>query len=162
MDRRLSARLFASVASAVLALAAPAAAHEVRKGDMVVDHPLARASLGRVPNTAAYFVLKNQGRAPDRLLGASCACAAKVELHQHVMKGAVASMAPVASVVVPAGGQVAFAPGGHHAMLTGLKRPLEAGTMVELTLRFERAGAVKVPFFATSRVEQELTAHGRH
>ena len=157
--------ILASVAAvSSLLLAAPASAHEVKKGDITVEHPLVRASLGKAPNTAAYAVLKNAGPSPDRLLGAFCACAKRVELHGHVMRGQVAEMRPVAAVPVPAGGQAALAPRGHHLMIFGLKRPLEAGTMVNLTLRFERAGAVTVPFFVTSRVEQELKAHseGRH
>jgi hypothetical protein len=31
--------------------------------------------------------------------------------------------------------------------------------MANVTLRFERAGAVTVPFFVTARVEEELNAH---
>jgi copper(I)-binding protein len=154
---------FIAAASALL-IGASASAHEVKKGDLTVEHPLVRASLGKAPNTAAYAVVKNVGARSDRLLGASCACAARVELHSHVMRGQVAEMRSVAALPVPAGGQVALAPRGHHLMIFGLKRPLEAGTMVNLTLRFERAGAVTVPFFVTSRVEQELKAHteGRH
>lgn len=157
--------ILASIAAlSALLLAAPATAHELKKGELTVDHPLVRAPLGRAPNTAAYAILKNAGPAPDRLLGASCACAKRVEVHGHAMRGQVAEMRPVAAVPVPAGGQAALEPRGHHLMLFGVKRPLEAGTMVNLTLRFERAGAVTVPFFVTSRVEQELKAHaeGRH
>ena len=147
---------------ALAVLAAPAAAHEVKQGDITVDHPLLRASLGAVPNTAGYMVVRNGGRTADRLLSASCACAAKVSLHTHVSEGRVSRMRPVSAVAIPAGGQAAFAPGGHHLMLTGLKRRAEAGTVQSLTLRFERAGTVSVPFLVTARVEQELAARGEH
>ena len=147
------------IAVAAVLLAAPAAAHEVKTRTLVVEHPLVRASLGRAPNSAGYFVVRNDGGAADRLVGASCACAARVSLHSHASRNGVATMQPVAAVTVPAGGRVAFIPGGHHLMITGLKKRLEAGTVVTLTLRFERAGAVAVPFFVTARVEQELNAH---
>ena len=150
-------------AAAYAGLAAAAYAHEVKKGDLVVEHPLARASLGRVPNTAGYFIVRNTGRTPDRLVGASCACAARVELHGSVVRNGVASMQRVTAVAIPAGGAVVFAPTANHLMIMGLRKPLEAGTMVPITLRFERAGAVQVPFFVTARVEQELAAHrGEH
>jgi hypothetical protein len=145
--------------AALMLAAAPAAAHEVKKGEITVEHPLMRASLGRSPNSAGYFVVRNSGKGADRLLGASCACAARVEMHAHTMSDGVASMRPVASVVAPAGGSAVFAPQGHHLMIVGLKKPLEAGTMANVTLRFERAGAVTVPFFVTARVEEELNAH---
>jgi len=148
----------------LLAAAAPAAAHELKKGDLVVEHPLVRASLGRSPNTAGYFTVRNKGGSPDRLTAASCACAARVELHTHVVSNGVASMRPVASVTAPPGAAAVFAPGGYHLMIMGLKKPLEAGTVVNLTLRFERAGAVNVPFFVTARVEEELRSvrQGHH
>ena len=149
------------IAAALLA-ASPASAHEVRKGEIVVDHPLMRASLGRAPNTAAYAVLRNAGSAPDRLIGASCACARKVEIHHHDMSGSIMKMHPMTALTVPAKGALTLAPGeGHALMIMGLKKPVEAGTMVELRLRFERAGEVRVPFFATRDVERELNSHGR-
>ena len=152
-------RLAAIFAAVVAVAAVPAAAHEAKTGDLVIEHPLARASLGRVPNTAGYFIVRNKGGAPDRLLAAACACAAKVELHSHTVRNGVSSMQRVTAVAVPAGGAAVFAPAGHHLMIMGVKKPLEAGTVVPLTLRFERAGTVQVPFFVTARVEQELAAH---
>lgn len=150
-----------ALVAAVMLAAAPAAAHEVKKGAITIEHPLVRASLGRAPNTAGYFVIRNSGPAADRLVGASCACAGRVELHAHAVSNGVASMRPVTSVTAPAGGSAVFAPQGLHLMIMGVRKPLEAGTMVDLTLRFERAGAVTVPFFVTARVEQELNAHGK-
>ena len=45
---------------------------------------------------------------------------------------------------VPAKGRLALAPGGGHVMLMGLKSGLKAGGTVPLTLKFERAGEVKL------------------
>ena len=161
---RIVALAAAVAVLAAAAVAVPVAAHEARKGDLVVEHPLVRASLGRVPNTAGYFIVRNKGATPDRLVAASCACAAKVELHTHTVRNGVASMQRVTAAPVPAGGATTFAPTGHHLMIMGVKKPLEAGTIVPVTLRFERAGAVQVPFFVTARVEEELAAHrgGQH
>ena len=152
------------LAAATLGAAStPVAAQEARKGDISVLRPLVRASLGRAPNTAAYFIIRNRGAAPDRLVSAACTCATKAELHEHQMQGGVARMRRVLAVTAPARGEMAFAPGGRHLMLTGLKRPLRAGAQVEITLVFERAGAVRVPFRVSASVDQQTAAGGaRH
>jgi copper(I)-binding protein len=54
------------------------------------------------------------------------------------------TMREVESVAIPAGGTVAFEPGGYHVMLMDLAEPLEAGTTVEVTLTFANAGEIKV------------------
>lgn len=155
-------RRFAFIA--LLLAASPAAAHEARAGALTVVHPLLRATIGKVPNTAGYMTVRNSGKTPDRLLSASCACARKVEVHAMSTAGGRMVMRPAGPVTVPAGGEMVFKPGGLHLMLTGLKSPLEAGTVQELTLTFEKAGAVKAPFFTTARVNEEMNAHrgGHH
>jgi len=132
----------------VLMLLAPAAG----AADLVVEQPWARATPGRAPNGAAYFVLVNQGRDGDRLIGAATAVAGKAELHTHVQAqgshgGHVMEMRPIAEVEVKPGERVVFRPGALHVMLIGLKEPLKEGARFRLTLRFARAGdvAVEVP-----------------
>ncbi|MGZ8364527.1 MAG: copper chaperone PCu(A)C [Caulobacteraceae bacterium] len=141
---------------ALLALTASAAqAHEVKAGDLTLSNLQVRASLGSNPNTAAYLTIANAGAKPDRLLSASCACAAKVEAHQTMMHGGMSMMMAAPAVAIPARGSVSFTPGGLHLMVTGLKAPLKDGGMQEFTLRFERAGAVKAGFHVTSRIAAE-------
>lgn len=132
-------------------LAVPATAQEVRRGDLTLSRLQVRASLGNVPNTAAYLTIANRGRRPDRLLSASCTCARRTELHRTVDGGAMTRMAPALFVEVSAGGTATLAPGGYHLMLTGLERPLRDGQRVPLTLRFQRAGMVTAEFHVTSR-----------
>ncbi|MBC6983577.1 copper chaperone PCu(A)C [Caulobacter sp. 17J80-11] len=142
----MSARVFA-VAAAVLALAAvPAAARQASAGSLVVKDTHMRASLGNNPNTGAYLTVTNRGAAKDRLVGASCACAARVELHEMSDVGGVMKMKKVDGFEVPAGGQLVLAPRGKHLMVFGLKQPVKTGDMVQMTLRFEKAGAVTTAF----------------
>jgi copper(I)-binding protein len=54
------------------------------------------------------------------------------------------TMQQVDSVEIPAGGLVAFKPGGLHVMLMGLTAPLTAGQTFDMTLQFETAGAKRV------------------
>src|SRR5262245_7644477 len=82
--------------------------------------------------------------AADRLIGASSPAAARVELHVTEKKGDVLRMREVKSYAIPAGGSFELAPSGAHLMLVDLKAPLKEGTKVPLTLRFEKAGEVKV------------------
>jgi copper(I)-binding protein len=131
---------------AALVLAGAAQAQEVKAGALTLSHLALRASLGAVPTSAAYLTIANAGKAPDRLLSVDCACAASAMMHRSQVVNGVASMDMLDSVTIPAGGSVAFKPDGLHIMLVGLKAPLKAGAVQEMTLRFEHAGAVKARF----------------
>lgn len=125
------------------AIALPAHAHDYTAGDIVIGHPWSRAAAANGTG-AGFMTLRNTGSQPDRLLSASSTIARTVELHTHVRDGDVMRMRPVADIPVPAGQTVELRPGGFHVMLIGLTAPLRQGTQVPLTLRFERAGEVRV------------------
>ena len=99
-----------------------------------------------VATGAIYFVLANEGGTGDALIGARVTSdlAQAAEIHETTVKGGVATMRPIARVVVPANGQVTFKPGGYHVMLIGLKHELRAGDRVHLTLQFEASGELPV------------------
>lgn len=103
----------------------------------------ARATPPTIENGAAYLVIRNSGRRDDVLVGARTPRAPGAELHRST-SGGMASMQHTPRVRVPAGGRVAFEPGGRHVMLTGLQTPLTAGERFPLTLVFERAGELEV------------------
>jgi len=88
--------------------------------------------------------MKISSGAADRLVGASSPAAAKVELHVTQKQGDMMMMREVKSYDIPAGGSFELAPAGAHLMLVDLKAPLKEGGKVPLTLRFEKAGEVKV------------------
>lgn len=134
------------IASTLLAIACvPAAAHTVTQGDLALSDLEVRASLGVNPNTGGYMVVDNKGEA-DVLVGASCTCAKRVELHTMSHDGGVMRMNKVDSFAVPARGRLALRPGGNHLMLMGTKGQLKAGTEVRMTLKFRRAGTVTANF----------------
>jgi copper(I)-binding protein len=62
-----------------------------------------------------------------------------VEIHQMSMHGDVMKMQAVPELELPAGKPVALEPGGYHLMLMQLKRSLNAGERVPLTLLVEGA-----------------------
>jgi len=45
---------------------------------------------------------------------------------------------------IPAKGELKLTPGAYHIMLIGLNRPLVAGDMLPIKLKFEKAGEVTV------------------
>jgi copper(I)-binding protein len=45
---------------------------------------------------------------------------------------------------IPAGQRLTLRPGAQHLMIIGLKKPLALDERIPLTLRFERAGEIRV------------------
>lgn len=130
--------------AALLVPCGPLFAHQYQAGELYIDHPWSREMPPSAPTAAAYFVIQNQGAEADRLLGVATPAAGRAELHEHVHVGGMMKMQPVASVAVPAHGEVRFAPGGYHVMLFELPRQFRDGERFPLTLRFEKAGEVEV------------------
>lgn len=87
----------------------------------------------------------------DRLVSGSTPLAERFELHTMAMKGDVMEMRQLDSIELPAGKTVELRPGGLHVMFIGLKQPLALGSKVPVTLKFEKAGEVRVEFNVMSR-----------
>jgi copper(I)-binding protein len=132
---------------AALALAGTtlvAHAHSFKAGELAIGHPYARATVPGQPTGGAYLRLENRGDQPDRLVSASADVSRSVELHEMKMQGDVMRMRAVDAVEIPAHQSVMLEPGGVHIMLVGLKAPLKEGERFPMTLKFEKAGEVKV------------------
>jgi len=93
---------------------------------------------------AVYATIANTGKEADALVSASSNASQTVELHEVKNEGGVMKMRPVPMIGLPAGGKVEMKPGGYHVMLIGLKRDLKPGDTVEVTLKFDRGGEVRV------------------
>lgn len=125
--------------------APPALAHAATRPAIKVENAWVRAAPVGATAGAAYMTLTNTGAAADRLIGGASTQAARVEVHEMSMDGGVMRMRPVdGGLAIPAGGTVALKPGGYHIMLIGLKGPLSAGGKLALTLKFEKAGAMRL------------------
>ena len=109
-----------------------------------IENPWSRATPPGAKTAVGYLTLKNDSAAPDRLVGASSPAAAKVETHITVKDGDVMKMRMVKGYAIPAHGRYELKPGGSHLMLVDIKKPLQEGDKVPLTLRFEKAGEVTV------------------
>lgn len=134
-------------ALALLALlAAPASAEPVSVGDLVIARPQIREAPPGAPVAAGYLLVENRGEADDRLVSASSPLAGETEIHEMRQDGEVMRMRPLPEgLPIPAGQAVSLEPGGAHLMLMA-PEAVTAGESHEITLRFERAGEVTVPF----------------
>ncbi len=126
----------------VLVLVAPAQGEEA--GKLSIGDVRAPPSLAGAHNGTAYFTLRNNGAAADRLIAIDTPVADRAELHQHKMEDGVMRMRPLSELTVEPGQSVRLAPGGLHVMLMGLRHPLEVGDTFPLTLIFAQAGRVSV------------------
>jgi len=94
---------------------------------------------------AAYFTLHG-GRSDATLIDVSADVAVRAEMHESMGgAGGMAGMKPLASVAVPAGAKVVFAPGGKHVMLFDINPRAKPGKIFNLTLNFANGGRMYVP-----------------
>lgn len=169
--RPRSGRILARLVPIILvALLVAACSGSASKG-ITINQPWARNAPKTAGAGAAYMVIQNSGSAADALVGGSSDIAKAVEVHETYevtsevpvastgMGGAESPMASaggmgsgspmmgmrkIDSLEIPAGGSVELKPGGYHLMLIDLTRELKAGDKVDITLKFEKAGDVKV------------------
>ena len=107
------------------------------------ERPWMRATPPGAKIGAGFVPLKSAGAAA-RVVGASSPVAGRVEMHVTMREGDVMKMREVRAFDVPAGGTYELKPGGAHLMLMDLKRPLQKGEKVPLTLKLEKGGELKL------------------
>jgi len=97
--------------------------------------------------TAAFFTVRNPGDVPDTLLQATSTVSPDVELSRHLHVGTEGRPDPVASLAIPARGELRMAP--HVADVVIANPPdLRPGQQVTFTLRFRHSGTVTVSAIA--------------
>jgi periplasmic copper chaperone A len=122
-------------------------AEDVTQGGLRISAAWARATPKGAPVGGGYLKITNTGTAPDRLIGGSSDTAMRFEIHNMSMDNGVMKMRPVESgIEIKPGQTVELKPGGYHVMFVGLKKPFEQGDHVKATLKFEKAGDVRVDF----------------
>ncbi|MEY2844844.1 MAG: hypothetical protein RL076_390 [Chloroflexota bacterium] len=96
-------------------------------------------------NSAGYFIINNSGNA-DTLIGVASDIATSTELHTVEKSDGMMRMRPVNDGIgIPSQGVQLLQPGAYHIMFIGLKRDLNTGERIEVTLTFAQAGDVTVP-----------------
>lgn len=140
--RKTLSETAAAILFTLIAILAPASGAEA--SSVMVMKAYARASATPAAETGAAYVSLMLHGGPDRLLAVSTPAAKMAGLHKSEVVDGVMKMTPVDAIAIPDGGMLEMKPGGYHIMLMGLTRPLKEGDEIELTLRFEKAGEVKV------------------
>jgi len=122
-------------------------ADDFKVGDLVIEHPVARATTAMAMTGAGYFVIMNNGTEGDRLMEIT-ANFPRVMMHDTKTDDGIATMFHIEDgVAVPAGGTVTFEPGSKHVMFMGLNGdPFEIGEEIPATMNFEKAGELDIVF----------------
>ena len=132
----------------LFAIKTPSQAHSHKNiatvGDILITEIWARTTPKTAKTGAAFFIIKNNGKTDDTLIGVSSGLAKKTEIHQSSMVKGIMKMRHVGKVAVPAGGIGILKPGSFHIMFMGLYNPINKGDEFPLTLTFEKSGTLKI------------------
>ncbi|CAH0991453.1 hypothetical protein SIN8267_01559 [Sinobacterium norvegicum] len=116
----------------------------VMAGSIDVSEAYVREVIPGQVNSAAFMSLANSGDADKVLVSINSNAAERVELHQHIHQQNNMRMEQVERVVIPAGEQFEFSPGGYHVMFIGVTSSLRAGENVEMSLQFSDGSAQQI------------------
>ena len=127
------------IVAALLSLSSSVTLAEVLVTDATVREMLPGRSM-----TAGYFSISNQNNVAAELISASSPQFGSIELHQHSHKDGMMKMEQVQSVVVAAGEQVHFQPGGLHLMMFDVKGSIKRGQQIPLRFTFKDGQSIEV------------------
>ena len=136
---------FAGVVSAFMLTFGLSASAWAGSEDVVVEGAWSRASIGTSRPGAAYMTIGNTGDEAVSLTEIRTDIAMMPEIHRTSTNDqGVSSMTPAGEIEIGPGEAVALEPGGLHAMLMRLQRPMAEGDRFQLTLVFSDGGEVVV------------------
>lgn len=132
------------IATAVI-IAGFATTAQAEEPTVAVEKAWARASIRTNRPGAAYMIIRNLGDEMKVLTGLRTDLAMMPSIHLTVTNSeGVSSMTPAGEIEIAPGDAVALEPGGLHAMLMRLQRPMVEGEVFSLTLVFADSGEVTV------------------
>lgn len=114
-------------------------------GQLSVSDAWIRAMPSGIPS-GGYFTLHNNGATDMVLTGASTSACGSLMLHKSESQGGMSSMHHVDEVDVPAGGSIAFAPGGYHLMCMNAGAAIAPGGHVPVTFLFKDGSKITASF----------------
>lgn len=127
-------------------ITANAMATDYKAGSIAINAPWSRATAKGAQTAVGYMTIKNNGTAPDRLIGGSVEIAERFQLHAMTMENGISKMRDLDGIDIKPGETIEFKPGGSHAMFVKVKHPLSKGEHVKGTLIFERAGTAQIEY----------------
>lgn len=151
--------LFVAMLLAGALFGPPAQSQEIKAGDLVISQPWSRAAPRGAETASSYLTIENKGAAADRLVGAASDIAEKIQIEQISMVGGGMQVKTLdGGLAIGPGEKLVLAPGGNRLGLQKLKDALKKGSKVSMTLEFEKAGKVAVPFEVLSPAAKGPTA----
>ncbi|RUO57792.1 copper chaperone PCu(A)C [Pseudidiomarina insulisalsae] len=113
--------------------------------EVIVEDAWVKPTIPGTENGAGYFVLRNLGPEPVKLVAVATNAARASEVHQHTMdEQGMMRMRRVPELSIAAGETVTFQPGSYHVMFFGVKKPFKVGESVAFQLQFADADALDV------------------
>ncbi len=116
----------------------------LQKKEIFVSNAWVQAMPPAQKVSAAYMIIANNSQKEVILASASSDIAGATEIHQMSEKNGMMNMAMVSNIHIPARGKVILQPGGYHMMLINLKKPVNKGDIVPITLHFQDGGSIIV------------------
>ena len=126
---------------------------------VVVSKAWVRPTVPGQSVAGAYLDITAQQTA--RLVAVRSSVSPEVQIHWMQMDGEVMRMREVAAIDLPKNTPVSLKPGGYHLMLMQLKKPIQAGEIIPLTLVIDTHGKrenVKVKALAQSTPAEGMDA----
>lgn len=124
-----------------------------------VEHAWAPPSMAQ-SNAVGFLTLNAAG--DDALVGVASDCCKTIEMHEMTMKNDVMRMRRVKRIALPDHTDIKLESGGYHLMLIGLKKPLDVGDKVPVTLRFKHADPVEAVLEVKPRSSKPAAHHEHH
>lgn len=131
--------------------------------EIIIKDAWVRTTVAEQKVTGAFMQITSDKAV--KLVAANSPAAETTEVHEMSMQGDVMKMRQVNEVVIDAGKSVELKPGSYHIMLMNLKKPVQAGSIVNLNLEFldtdGKKQIIKVKAEARAAVKQDA-GHANH
>lgn len=111
---------------------------------------------------AGYGTLVNRSDAMITIVGVRADGFAEASLHETIVDGDVSRMQPLATLVIEAGGSIAFRPGGKHIMLMQPMIEAVAGAPVTLHFKLADGSETVTSFIVRDDVDKPVDPHAGH
>jgi copper(I)-binding protein len=128
--------------------------------DIAVSNAWVQAMPPSQTTTAVYMTLTNNSKTEAVLTSVSANIASAVEIHQMNDMNGMMHMAMLPNLKIPAQGKVSLQPGGFHIMLIGLKKPVNKGDIVPITLYFQDGSSEAVSAQVKDQQEDDSSMAG--
>ena len=143
----MTSRRMIAAALAFALSAAPAIAHEIKAGTLVITHPWVHAVPAGALATGGFMIIHNTGHEADALIGAAITGVADAAFAEPVAGAADGACKASKEIAIPAGATVRLEPGKLGLVFGKVAKGLDENLYADGVLHFRKAGAIKVQFF---------------